>query len=133
MTERSVLALRRHAAAGSQPGDADALHASRPCVRSARRGSALVSGSLIATGADSGPGAAQDGAPVGGTATLYYHAAAGPLPRGAGALQLKAGLNAWADLLRADLAPVPELPGWWAADVAPGEARAPRSSPCCLD
>ena len=60
---------------------------------------------------------------VGGTATLYYHAAAGPLPRDAAALQLKVGLNAWADILHQDLAPMAELPGWWASDLALGEVR----------
>lgn len=58
---------------------------------------------------------------MGGKGTLYYNAAAGPLPRAPRALKLKAGLNAWAEMLHAELAPVPELPGWWAADVELGE------------
>ena len=58
---------------------------------------------------------------MGGKGTLYYNAAAGPLPTGPRALKLKTGLNAWAEMLHADLAPVAELPGWWAADVELGE------------
>lgn len=60
---------------------------------------------------------------MGGQGTLYYNAAAGPLPRAPRALKLKAGLNAWAEMLHAVLAPVPELPGWWAADLELGEVR----------
>ncbi|KAK9832645.1 hypothetical protein WJX81_006656 [Elliptochloris bilobata] len=63
----------------------------------------------------------EEGAPVGGTATLYYNAAAGPLQRNAQALKLKAGLNAWAEMLHMELAPVEELPGWWATDLDLGE------------
>ena len=69
---------------------------------------------------------------MGGKGTLYYNAAAGPLPTGAQALKLKAGFNAWAEMLHTELAPVAELPGWWAADLELGEVRPGKPSATVL-
>ena len=55
--------------------------------------------------------------PVNGTATLYYRNEGGVLPPFP-QLQLKAGINKWEEVVLQDMNPVPELPGWWATDLA---------------